>query len=150
MIIIDARREKNPNIYPVTANINGDIKSKNANKLDRQSNIFRLVELFGHDNSILWKIQIKINVAKNAATKKIKNFSIIITSYLERNWPMTAVIIIYTTIIINAAITVMKLNRQPAIANIKGDNQTILAITVVMTLNIFLDVEPSAQDSSIL
>lgn len=53
MIIIDARREKNPNIYPVTANINGDIKSKNANKLDRQSNILRLVELFGHDNSIL-------------------------------------------------------------------------------------------------
>lgn len=63
---------------------------------------------------------------------------------------MTAVIIKYTTIIINAAITVMKLNRQPAIANIKGDNQTILAITVVMTLNIFLDVEPSAQDNSIL
>lgn len=63
---------------------------------------------------------------------------------------MTAVIIIYTTIIINAAITVMKLNRQPTIANIKGDNQTILAITVVMILNIFLDVEPSAQDSSIL
>ena len=63
---------------------------------------------------------------------------------------MTAVIIIYTTIIINDAITVMKLNRQPVIANIKGDNQTILAITVVTTLNIFLDVEPSAQDSSIL
>ena len=149
MIIIDARREKNPNIYPVTANMNGDIKSKNANKLDRQSKIFRLVELLGHDNSILWKIPIKINVAKDAATKKIKNLSII-TSYLERNWPMTAVIITYTTIIINAAITVMKLNRQPAIANIKGDNQTILAITVVMTLNIFLDVEPSTQDSSIL
>ena len=149
MIIIDARREKNPNIYPVTANMNGDIKSKNDNKLDRQSNILRLVELFGHDNSILWKIPIKINVAKDAATKKIKNLSII-TSYLERIWPMTAVIIIYTTIIINAAITVMKLNKQPAIANIKGDNQTILAITVVMTLNIFLDVEPSAQDSSIL
>ena len=149
MIIIDARREKNSNIYPVTANMNGDIKSKNANKLDRQSKILRLVELFGHDNSILWKIPIKINVAKHAATKKIKNLSII-TSYLERNWPMTAVIIIYTTIIINAAITVMKLNRQPAIANIKGDNQTILAITVVITLNIFLDVEPSAQDSSIL
>ena len=53
MIIIDARREKNPNIYPVTANIKGDIKSKNANKLDRQSKIFRLVELLGHDNSIL-------------------------------------------------------------------------------------------------
>ena len=53
MIIIDARIEKNPNIYPVTANINGDIKSKNANKLDRQSKIFRLVELFGHDISIL-------------------------------------------------------------------------------------------------
>ena len=53
MIIIDARREKNRHIYPVTANINGDIKSKNANKLDRQSNIFLLVELFGHDNSIL-------------------------------------------------------------------------------------------------
>lgn len=53
MIIIDARREKNPNIYPVTANTNGDIKSKNANKLDRQSNNLRLVELFGHDNSIL-------------------------------------------------------------------------------------------------
>ena len=149
MIIIDARREKNSNIYPVTANMNGDIKSKNANKLDRQSKILRLVELFGHDNSILWKIPIKIDVAKHAATKKIKNLSII-TSYLERNWPMTAVIIIYTTIIINAAITVMKLNRQPAIANIKGDNQTILAITVVITLNIFLDVEPSAQDSSIL
>lgn len=63
---------------------------------------------------------------------------------------MTAAIIKYTTIIINDAITVIKLNRQPAIANIKGDNQTILAITVVMTLNIFLDVEPSAQDSSIL
>ena len=53
MIMIDVRREKNPNIYPVTANINGDIKSKNANKLDIQSKIFRLVELFGHDNSIL-------------------------------------------------------------------------------------------------
>lgn len=63
---------------------------------------------------------------------------------------MTAVIIKYTTIIIKDAITVMKLNRQPTIANIKGDSQTILAITVVMTLNIFLDVEPSAQDSSIL
>lgn len=63
---------------------------------------------------------------------------------------MTADIIIYTTIIINAAITVMKLNRQPTIANIKGDSPTILAITVVMILNIFLDVEPSAQDSSIL
>ena len=33
--------------------MNGDIKSKNANKLDRQSNNLRLVELFGHDNSIL-------------------------------------------------------------------------------------------------
>lgn len=150
MIIIDARREKKLNRYPVTASIKGDIKSKNVNTLDRQSNILRLVEFFGHDNSILWKIPININVAKNAATKKIKNFSIIITSYLERNWPMTAVIIKYTTIIINDAITVIKLNRQPAIANIKGDNQTILAITVVMTLNIFLDVEPSAQDSSIL
>lgn len=53
MIIIDARREKNPNIYPVTASMNGDIKSKNDNTLDRQSNTFRLVELFGHDNSIL-------------------------------------------------------------------------------------------------
>ena len=53
MIITDARREKNLNIYPVTANMNGDIKSKNANKLDRQSKIFRLVELFEHDNSIL-------------------------------------------------------------------------------------------------
>lgn len=52
MIIIDARKEKNPNIYPVTANINGDIKSKNSNNLDRQSKISRLVELFGHDNSI--------------------------------------------------------------------------------------------------
>lgn len=31
----------------------GDIKSKNANKLDRQSKTLRLVELFGHDNSIL-------------------------------------------------------------------------------------------------
>ena len=31
----------------------GDIKSKNANMLDRQSNNLRLVELFGHDNSIL-------------------------------------------------------------------------------------------------
>lgn len=47
MIIIDARREKNPNRYPVTASIKGDIKSKNVNMLDRQSNTFRLVELFG-------------------------------------------------------------------------------------------------------
>lgn len=53
MIIIDARREKNPNRYPVTASIKGDIKSKNVNMLDRQSNILRLVELFLHDNSIL-------------------------------------------------------------------------------------------------
>ena len=53
MIIIDARREKKPNIYPVTASMNGDIKSKNVNKLDKQSKIFLLVELFGHDNSIL-------------------------------------------------------------------------------------------------
>lgn len=53
MIIIDARREKKLNRYPVTASIKGDIKSKNVNTLDRQSNILRLVEFFGHDNSIL-------------------------------------------------------------------------------------------------